>query len=173
MAAASGGVVASSLSPYDPGLAKSTLIVSYVVWGTGVPLAAFIITLFIARTAILGLPAPQALCSLFLPLGPCGQGSFGILLLGKTVRTLAYDYNVPLADDSGASSLRTADVAWGFGILVGLIIWGLGLCWYLLGHAIVLDHFWHNQRDFFHHTRFSVGMWALTLVARVFTFDSR
>jgi tellurite resistance protein TehA-like permease len=98
---------------------------------------------------------------MFLPLGPCGQGSFGILIIGKTIRTLAYDYEIPFADDSANSALRTADVAWGFGILVGLILWGLGLCWYLLGHAVVLDQL-RKDRMFLGHAQFSVGMWALT-----------
>lgn len=165
VAAASGGIVASVLAPYDPELARSTLIVAYVVWGTGVPLASFVITIWIARTAIVGLPTPAALCSLFLPLGPCGQGSFGILIIGKTVRALAYDHNTPLANDDMSSSLRTADVAWGSGIIVGLIIWGLGLCWYILAHAIILDHFWKNDTRFFHHAQFSISLWSLTSVS--------
>jgi len=172
VAAASGGVVGDALAPYDPALARSTLIVSYIVWGTGVPLAGFIITLWIARTAIIGIPKPAALCSMFLPLGPCGQGSFGILIIGKTVRTLAYDLSTPLANDDSQSALRTADVAWGFGILVGLILWGLGLCWYILGHAVILDHLYRKDSLFLSRAKFSVGMWALTFPLGVFTTAS-
>jgi tellurite resistance protein TehA-like permease len=135
VAAASGGVVASQLAPYDPQLALSVLIIAYVVWGTGVPVAMFIITLWITRTAIVGLPNPAALGSMFLPLGPCGQGSFGILIIEKTIRCLAYDHGTPFTVDDSASALRTADVAWGFGNIVGLALWGLGLCFYILAHA--------------------------------------
>lgn len=37
VAAASGGVVADALSAYHPSLARGTLIVAYITWGTGVP----------------------------------------------------------------------------------------------------------------------------------------
>ncbi|RSH80196.1 transporter [Saitozyma podzolica] len=66
VAAASGGVVSTALAPFDPALARSTVIVSYVVWGTSVPLAMFIITLWIYRSALSGTPTSGAFCSVFL-----------------------------------------------------------------------------------------------------------
>ena len=177
VAAASGGVVAAALAPFDAELARSTVIVSYIVWGTGVPLACFIMTLWIYRTAIGGIPAPAALPSVFLPLGPCGQGSFGIITLGKVIRELAYDHGVALAPNgSTESSLRIADAAYTGGIVTGLVLWGLGrvwsirnfvtlltsrFVWYTLAFAMMAEHTWKN-RDFFWLKKFSVGFWALT-----------
>lgn len=169
VAAASGGVVSSALAPFDPVLARSTVIVSYVVWGTGVPLAMFVITLWIYRTATLGVPATGALPSVFLPLGPCGQGSFGIMLLGKVVRELAYSYGVgfsiaPAGATSAvvtASMQNVADSVYAGGLVAGLVLWGLGFCWYILAFAMIIDHL-PSRRDFFHHSRFSIGLWAIT-----------
>ena len=166
VAAASGGIVANALMPFNPALARSTVIVSYVVWGTGVPLACFIMTLWIYRTALGGIPAPGALPSVFLPLGPCGQGSFGIITLGKVVRDLAYvhavSFAIPPAGITDASSLRRmADAVYAGGLVTGLVLWGLGFCWYILATAITLDHGLRN-RAFFAPNSFSIGWTAYT-----------
>ncbi|GFZ51187.1 Sulfite efflux pump SSU1 [Saitozyma sp. JCM 24511] len=176
VAAASGGVVSSALAPFDPVLARSTIMVSYVIWGTGVPLAMFVINLWIYRTVIWGVPPTGALPSAFLPLGPCGQGSFGIMLLGKVVRELAYSYGVgfsiaPPSDPSTAAAAismqNVADAVYAGGLIAGLILWGLGFCWYILAFAMILDHL-PTCRDFFHHSRFSIGLWAITFPIGVF-----
>lgn len=171
VAAASGGVVASAITPFSPSLAASTVIVSYVIWGTGVPLACFIMTLWIQRTVIGGVPAAGALPSVFLPLGPCGQGSFGIILLGRTVRDLAHHHGVSMGiqpvDIPKDSILNVADAVYAGGLITGLVLWGLGLCWYLLAVAMIAKHLVTN-RDFFHHSKFSVGLWALTFPIGVF-----
>jgi len=172
VAAASGGIVASALMPFDPVLARSTVIVSYVVWGTGVPLACFIITLWIYRTAVGGVPAPGALPSLFLPLGPCGQGSFGIVLLGRTVRDLAYTHGIgfailPAGVTDNTSILRMADAVYVGGLVTGLVLWGLGLCWYTLATVITLDHGIRNK-IFFNPKSFSIGWTAYTFPIGVF-----
>ncbi|RSH80812.1 transporter [Saitozyma podzolica] len=172
VAAASGGVVSTALAPFDPALARSTVIVSYVVWGTGVPLAMFIITLWIYRSALSGTPTSGAFCSVFLPLGPCGQGSFGIMTLSNVVRTLAYTYDVgltvtPEGVSCSTSIQRVADAVYAGGMVTGMVLWGLGLCWYILAFAMVLDHVLKN-RDFFFLSKFSVGFWAITFPIGVF-----
>jgi tellurite resistance protein TehA-like permease len=173
VAAASGGVVASEIMPFYPSLSRSTVLVSYVIWGTGVPLACFVMALWLYRTAVYGVPAPAALPSVFLPLGPCGQGSFGIILLGRTIRKLAYAHNVgmTIAPPSGVvdnlSMLRIADAVYAGGLVTGMVLWGLGLCWYLLAFGMIIDHL-RSHRDFFHHSKFSVGLWALTFPLGVF-----
>ncbi|EIW72514.1 hypothetical protein TREMEDRAFT_26125 [Tremella mesenterica DSM 1558] len=161
--AASGGVVGTALLPFSPSLARSVVLISYVVWGTGVPVALMLIVLWIYRTALIGLPAPAALPSVFLPLGPCGQGAFGIALLGKTVRQLSYDYSTPFALlETPESSLRLADAVYAGGLVTALILWGLGLVWYTIAHAIFVDHFFRCNRDFFGKTSFTIGFTAIT-----------
>ena len=161
VAAASGGIVATALLPYSPQLARSTIIVSYVVWGTGVPPAMFIITLWIYRSAIHGLPSPAALPSVFLPLGPCGQGSFGIVLLGKVTRELAYNHDLGFSVVSGQSARNMADAIYAGGLVTGLIFWGLGLMWYVLASAFFIEYCIRN-RSYVGIKSFSIGFTALT-----------
>jgi tellurite resistance protein TehA-like permease len=133
--AATGAVVSNALLPFYPHLARSTIIISYIIWGTGVPMAMFIIALYIYRLAMGGTPKSAALPSLFLPLGPCGQASYGILMMGVVIRTLAYDHGIglgisPKQGGTGSESmLRIADAVYAGGIVTSLILWGLGFVW--------------------------------------------
>jgi tellurite resistance protein TehA-like permease len=75
VAAASGGVVAEVL-PNDSH-AIVTIIVSYILWGIGVPLAMCILVVYLQRLMFHNLPPLEVIVSVFIPLGPLGQGSFG------------------------------------------------------------------------------------------------
>lgn len=81
VAAASGGIVAEVLP--NPNHALWTIIVSYILWGTGVPLAMAVLVIYFQRLTVHKLPAREVIVSVFLPLGPLGQGGFGIMQLGK------------------------------------------------------------------------------------------
>ena len=72
VAAASGGVVAAVLP--NPQHALWTLTVSYILWGIGVPLAMFTLVLYFQRLTVYNLPPREVIVSVFLPLGPVGQG---------------------------------------------------------------------------------------------------
>ena len=165
VAGASGGVVSRAMAPYDPRLARSIVIVSFIVLGTGIPMAMFFTTLWLYRTIIVGLPAPAALPSLFLPLGPCGQGAFGLVLLGRVVHDLAYNHTTgfaattPMAQKT-ESMLRVADAVYATGLVSGLFLWGLGLVWYVLATLITMDH--ASRNTYFHHSNFTMGWTAYT-----------
>lgn len=81
VAAASGGIVAEVLP--NPQHALWTLAASYILWGTGVPLAMAILVIYFQRLTVHKLPAREVIVSVFLPLGPLGQGGFAIMQLGK------------------------------------------------------------------------------------------
>ncbi|ORX36056.1 voltage-dependent anion channel [Kockovaella imperatae] len=180
VAAASGGVVAQHLMPFDPHLARSTLICAYVIWGTGVPVAMFMITLWIYRLIMEGLPPQSSLPGCFLPLGPCGQGSYGILILGRVARDLGYTYGIAMAPNAPGSTLNIADAIYAGGIVTGLVLWGLGLVWYTLGMAITLDHGLRNLGFFkpksftisWTSYTFPIGVWATATTTLAQELDS-
>lgn len=76
MAAASGAVVANVLVDIDPQHALWTVVVSYVLWGIGVPMALMVTTIYLQRLTLHKLPPKAVIVSVFLPLGPLGQGGF-------------------------------------------------------------------------------------------------
>jgi tellurite resistance protein TehA-like permease len=162
VAAASGAVVAQTLLPYNAGLGRGTLLAAYCVWGTGVPLAMMVIALVVYRTAIYGPPEGSALASSFLPLGPCGQGSYGIIMMGTTARHLAYDFDTPIIPGLDADAARRiADAMYAGGLVVGLIMWGLALVFYLLASALFIDS-WRRDWALLGRSRFAIGLWGLT-----------
>lgn len=75
VAASSGAIVADVLP--NPQHALWTIIVSYILWGIGLPLALMIMVIYFMRLTLHKLPPKAVIVSVFLPLGPMGQGGFG------------------------------------------------------------------------------------------------
>lgn len=173
VAAASGAVVSQSLMPFNPDLARSTLLASFVVWGTGVPLALMVIGIIVYRTALHGPPDETKVSAVFLPLGPCGQGSYGIITMGAAARQLAYSYATPLAPGLPPTAARTvADAVYAGGLVTGLILWGLALVWYALAVAQFLDACRRDHFRLLGPKHFVIGLWSLTFPIGVFATAS-
>lgn len=75
VAAASGAIVADVLP--NPQYALWTIIVSYILWGIGIPLAIMVMVIYFHRLTVHKLPPKEVIVSVFLPMGPLGQGGFG------------------------------------------------------------------------------------------------
>lgn len=84
VAAASGGVVADALQ--NDTHALITILVCYVMWGSAVPLAMVILVIYFQRLAIHKLVPRAAIVSALLPIGPLGQGGFGLMQLGVVAK---------------------------------------------------------------------------------------
>lgn len=119
VAAASGGVVAAVLP--HPNQALLTIITSYVLWGMGIPLALVILTIYFHRLAIHKLPPSEVIVSVFLPLGPMGQGGYGIMQLGSVARKAFVE--------TGSLSPMAGEILYVLGWIVALVLWGFGLVW--------------------------------------------
>ncbi|OLY77654.1 Sulfite efflux pump SSU1 [Smittium mucronatum] len=153
--AASGSVVAQIL---DVERAKLVLLLSYIIWGLGIPLSFCIIAFYYSKTVITTIPPPELLISMFLPLGPLGQGSFGIVNLGIVAKGFFSKNNeefVPVE--------LIGQVAEAGGALVGLVIWGFGIFWFAMAISCVIYGLMHNE------VKFNIGWWGLTFPIGVFT----
>jgi tellurite resistance protein TehA-like permease len=74
VAAGTGAEVAEVLS--NPSHAFGTVMTCYVLWGTSVPLAMIVLTIYYQRLAVHKLPPREVIVSCFLPLGPLGFGGY-------------------------------------------------------------------------------------------------
>jgi len=128
VAAASGGIVAEVLP--NPQHALWTVITSYILWGTGVPLAMVILVMYFHRLTVHRLPPREIIVSVFLPLGPLGQGGFAIMQLGKVAWTLFPQTNSLRIGESGKILYVV-----GFGL--ALVMWGYGLVWLFFALASI------------------------------------
>lgn len=137
VAAATGGVVAEVMP--DPQQALITVIVSYVLWSTGIPLAFCVLTVYFLRLTTYNLPPREVIVSTFLPLGPLGQGGFAVMQLGKVVDKLFKDTeSFPTIGPSVAG-----EMLYMIGFFVAIVFWGFGLVWLFFALASI-----HNASHF-------------------------
>ncbi|KAF8322137.1 C4-dicarboxylate transporter/malic acid transport protein [Clavulina sp. PMI_390] len=150
-----GGAVAEVLPPE---LARITLVVSYIMWGVGVPFCFFLMPLYYARLSIYKLPPREILISVFVPIGPCGQGAFGLLQMAKVVRQLSRTPGNLIPGDmySAAEIEVMGSAVYAASIVVALVMWGVGLFWLCNAVFTVFD----TIRD--HKIPFNMGWWAFT-----------
>jgi len=96
---------------------------------------------YFLRLCVHNIPPAEQIVSMFLPLGPCGQGAYGLMVLSAGLRRLAYEENLGLlATSVGADEAKMAATAiYGCSILVALVMWGFGAFWLCTAVSTILD----------------------------------
>lgn len=152
VAAASGAVVASVLP--DPNHALITLVTSYILWGMGVPLAFVVLAMYFHRLTIHKLPPQEVIVSVFLPLGPMGQGGFAAMQLGVQA--------MKVFPETSTLHPMAGDILYVLGWIVAMILWGFGLVWLFFAIASI-------SRSKF---PFNMGWWGFTFPTGVFAMST-
>ncbi|KAG9237117.1 C4-dicarboxylate transporter/malic acid transport protein-like protein [Amylocarpus encephaloides] len=152
VAAATGGIVAEVLP--NPQHALWTVIASYVLWGTGVPLAMVVLVIYFQRLTIVSLPPVEVAVSVFLPLGPLGQGGYGIMQLGKVAMDV-----FPTTMTLSEHMTNSGEILYVIGWLMATIMWGFALVWMFFAVASI------TRAKF----PFNMGWWGFTFPLGVFT----
>jgi len=147
--AATGGMVAGVLT--NPAHALWTLITSYILWGIGVSLAIFTLVLYYHRLTMHKLPPLAVISSVFLPLGPLGEGGFGIMKMGEVALTV-FEETDTLIPSAG-------QIVYVFGFLTALLMWGFALAWL----CWALASFGRSKSPF------NMGWWSIVFATGVFT----
>ncbi|KAH7353643.1 voltage-dependent anion channel [Plectosphaerella cucumerina] len=129
VAAATGGIVADALPSRSHAL--TTLVASYVLWGIGQCFSALVLALYLHRLTVHSLPPREAIVSVFLPIGPLGQGGYGIQQLGKVALKLFPSDGTSASAAAGTlQSLRHGgEVLYVLGVFLALCMWGFALVW--------------------------------------------
>jgi C4-dicarboxylate transporter/malic acid transport protein len=162
VAAASGGIVADILPPAH---ARLTLIVSWILWGTGFSLAFLMMALYYGRLAIYKIPPATLIVSAFLPLGPCGQGAFGLLQISSVLYKMSKETGQALGSTTTASASEAqimATAIYAVTVPIALVLWGLGLVWLVLAIAFLIDLAIVQELSF------NLGWWGFTFPLGVF-----
>lgn len=155
VAAASGGIVADILP--NPQHALWTVIVSYILWGTGIPLAMAVLVIYFQRLTIHKLPPREVIVSVFLPLGPLGQGGFAIMQLGKVSLKI-----FPKTHSLEAANGQAGEILYIIGWLTALLMWGFAIVWLFFAIASI------GSSKF----PFNIGWWGFTFPLGVFTVST-
>ncbi|KAG6845399.1 hypothetical protein H0H87_009746 [Tephrocybe sp. NHM501043] len=88
VAASSGGVLSLALHDHSPLHALITTTTSVFLVTVGLTLALMLITIYLFRLIVHGLPPGRKILSVFLPLGPTAQSGYAVLLIGQNYRRL-------------------------------------------------------------------------------------
>lgn len=129
VAAVSGGLLIPHLQ--NAQIQYWMLIACYMLWAYSVPLAFGILTILFLRMALHRLPPSSMAASSWLSIGPIGTGALGMLLLGA---------DAPAVFGS-QGMLGIGTIAEGFGLIVGMLLWGAGMWWLLLAALITIRYF--------------------------------
>lgn len=124
VAASSGGVLAQALQKYSPFHALISVVVAIFLVTIGLALAFMIITLYLLRLILYGLPPGPKILSVFLPLGPFAQSGYAVLLIGRNLKSL-----LPL-DYGNSEFLRSGtagDIVNVVCICVAFLLWSLAV----------------------------------------------
>ncbi|KAJ5197741.1 uncharacterized protein N7498_006858 [Penicillium cinerascens] len=153
VAAGAGAEVASILPNKQHAL--GTLLVSFILWGMGTPLAIVVLVMYYQRLAVHKLPPRETIVSCFLPLGPLGFGGFGIVYIGKVARDLLQGSDIldPIA----------GQMAYVLGVFISLLMWSFGLIWLVFALATVL-----YSSPF----PFNMGWWGFTFPLGVYAANT-
>ncbi|KAI0630203.1 voltage-dependent anion channel [Trametes polyzona] len=131
-----GGIIADSLSKHSPHHALLTLTVSLVLVSMGVGLAMMILTMYLLRLIIHGVPPSSEVLSVFIPLGPMGQGGYSILLLGQGFReVLPLNYG----NSHVLHQQNVADIVSVICLAVALVLWSLATMWMIYAVLAVIE----------------------------------
>ncbi|QYS99599.1 Malate permease [Trichoderma simmonsii] len=145
VASAIGAVVAEVLENEQHAL--WTLITSYFLWGTAMPLSLTCLVIFYQRLSMHNLPPPEAIVSMFLPVAPLGQGGYAIMQLGKVAAEV-----FPKTGTLGKMGTHSGEILYVTGWIVGFIMWANGLAWIFFALASI------SRRKF----PFNIGWWGFT-----------
>ncbi|KAF1957977.1 putative C4-dicarboxylate transporter/malic acid transport protein [Byssothecium circinans] len=149
VASATGALVADALT--NPQHALWTITISYILWGTSVPLSFIAMTIYFYRLAVHNLPAHSATVSVFLPIGSMGLGGFAILKLGRVA--------MEVFPQTGTLHPNGGEILHVIGFGFALIMWGFGLVWLVFAICSIV-----NRRRF----PFNIGWWGFTFPVGVF-----
>ena len=149
ISSATGGMVAGILP--NPTHALWTVIISYILWGLGIPLALFTLVLYYHRLTMHKIPPLAVISTVFLPLGPLGEGGFAIMKIGEVALTVF--------PQTGTIIPSAGQIVYVFGFLTALLMWGFGLAWL----------FWALASFGRSKSPFNMGWWGIVFATGVFT----
>lgn len=140
-----GGVFSSVLNGYNPSYALITQVVSIFMVSIGLSLALMLLTIYILRLIVVGLPQGNNVLSVFLPLGPTGQAGYSILLAGqyfKEILPLQYGSSTFLTDPSAGPTIYVLCVC------ISFALWALASMWMIFA-LLAMQHALRRTRIVF------------------------
>jgi len=128
VASATGGVLTPPILEISPPHALLTITVSALLVIIGLSLAFMMLTIYLLRLIVNGLPPGGTVLSAFLPIGPAGQGGYSLLLIGQSFKAL-----LPLKDSNSEvlTSSATGETIHILSVCIAFALWSFAVMWIL------------------------------------------
>ncbi|KAF9461280.1 voltage-dependent anion channel [Collybia nuda] len=172
VAASSGGVLARALQKYSPLHALVSTTVAVFLVAVGLTLALMILTIYLLRLIVHGLPPGATILSVFLPLGPTAQSGYAVLLIGQNFKSL-----LPL-EHGNSDILRSSSAGDTINVIcvcTAFFLWSLASMWIIYALLAVYEVTRQTKIPFklpFWGLVFPNGVYANLTIALSTTFDS-
>ena len=151
VASSSGGVLCRSVQVYSQPHALQILTVSVFMVTVGLSLALMILTIYLMRLILYGLPRGTSILSVFLPVGPTGQAGYAILLIGQNINIL-----LPFPSQSNfLSSSSTGAAIEAVSICLSFLLWSLATMWIMYALLAVYSELRQSR------VAFRISFWGL------------
>ncbi len=152
VSSSTGGLLAAPLLQFSTSKSLVTLVFATVSVIMGLTLAFMMLTLYFLRLVLHGIPRSGGVVSVYIPLGPVGQGGYSILLLGSgynAVLPLHYGNSTVLRWETVGQIVSVATLA------IAVVLWVMGTLWLIYGLMATADVLWND------HVHFKQAFWSL------------
>ncbi|KDQ57617.1 hypothetical protein JAAARDRAFT_130281, partial [Jaapia argillacea MUCL 33604] len=167
-----GGVIAPALYPISTSHALITIATSIFMVSVGLCLAFMMLTIYLLRLIVHGLPPGATIISSFMPLGPMAQAGYSILLVGQNLQEI-----LPLRSSTPSvlTSESAGDIVNVICVCIGFVLWALASMWMVFAVMGIYEVSRRNSFPFklpFWGLIFPNGVYANLTIALYRTLDS-
>jgi tellurite resistance protein TehA-like permease len=152
VASTSGGILSRAIQVYSQLHSLQTLLVSAFMVTVGFTLTMMILTIYLMRLFLHGLPPDAKVLSAFLPIGPTSQSGYTILLIGQNFHKLLPS---PTQSSDFSNYTSTGTVVEVVCTCGSFMLWSLATMWVL--YALLAVHSGVQQSKL----AFKASFWGL------------
>lgn len=163
VASSVGGELAQALHAHSVTCALTTIASTIFILSIGLALALMILTIYFTRLVLHGFPQGLSIVSSFMPLGPCGQAGFSVLLIGQFMKeTLP----VPGSRSAFLGSVHAGDVVFVLCVCISFILWAFATMW-LVYALLGIQHILRRTR-----ISFELAFWGMIFPNGVYAINT-
>jgi tellurite resistance protein TehA-like permease len=152
VASSVGGELAQALHPHSVTCALTTIAFAIFILSIGLALALMILTVYFARLVLYGFPQGLSIVSCFIPLGPCGQAGFSVIIIGQFMKEAL---SVPGSRSPFLGSAQTGEVVFVLCVCISFILWAFATMW-LVYALLGIQHIVRRTR-----ISFELAFWGM------------
>ncbi|KZT10621.1 uncharacterized protein LAESUDRAFT_671955 [Laetiporus sulphureus 93-53] len=160
VASSTGGLLAQAIKVHSHTSALVTTAFSFTMLAMGLAFALMMITIYLLRLIIRGVPDPGLVLSAFIVLGPLGQGGFSLLVNGSVISELL---PLHIQGDFPQSALA-GQMIYAVCFCASYALWSMGIAWIVLAVCSIY-HVVGVRRTTLH---FNMAYWGLIFPNGVF-----